>query len=170
MKKIFLICVIFSFYFQSLRASDSLKVYIVGNFHKGEEFKFHIPKKTFLINIRQDRLACWYFYLPIDSTIKEGSLLPIIIEKKKRGKFYNVELMCFYQPDRRFFILWKDRRQSKEYPFIELWSKKPHGSITISKSFWDNEFDPKFVPPTINEMKYDYFFNHLDEFYKKQEY
>lgn len=167
MKKILLIWVLFSFIFNDLRGSDSIKVYIVGNFLKGEQFKIHIPKRTFLISIRQDRIAAWYFFLPIDSAIKEGSLLPIIIEKKKRGKFYNVELMCFYQPDRRFFILWKDRRQSKEYPFIELWSKKPHGSITISREFWDNGFDPKFMPPAINEMKYDYFFNHLDEFYKK---
>ena len=169
MKRSLLIYAIFTFYFHGLSASDSLKVYIVGNFTKGEEFKFHIPKKTFFISIKQDRLAAWYFYLPIDSTIKEGSLLPIIIEKKKKGKYYNVELMCFYQPDRKFFILWKDKRQSKEYPFIELWSNKPHGSITISKSFWENTFEPKFIPTTINEMKYDYFFSHLDEFYKKSE-
>jgi hypothetical protein len=164
-----IILTILLFYFINYKASDSLKVHVVGTFYKGETFKIHTQNRTYLICIKKPSLHAWYFYLPIDTSINDGSLLPIILEKKKGKKYYNIELRCFYQSDRSYFILWKDQRQSKKFPFIELWTKKPFGSITISQSFWDTTYYSRFCPTVIKyETKYNYFFGHLNEFYKQK--
>jgi hypothetical protein len=154
MKKILLV-LLFNQHF-IINAADSLKVYIVGDFYKGETFKIHTPNKTFHISIK-NKYSCssagWYFFIPKDSTVKDGSLLPIIIEKKKGRKYYDLDLVFRYQSDRKYFIIWKDNRQSKKYPFIELWSKKPVGSITLGDVFWSETYNSKFIPIIINETK-----------------
>ena len=166
-KNIFLFGMLMAFL--SHRASDSLKVYVVGTFSKREHFKIYTPGKTYTINGSKNGLCsikAWYFYMPIDSTIKEGSLLPIIIEKGKGRRAHDVRLKCYFQTDRKYFILWKDNRQSSKYPFIELWGRFPYGSAFIVREFWEDTYNAKFVPPYIIESKspYQYFFDHLKEF------
>ncbi|MBS1636810.1 MAG: hypothetical protein JST26_12915 [Bacteroidetes bacterium] len=168
MKKIFFIVSLIMAYL-SHRASDSLKVYIVGDFSRREHFKIYTPGKTYIINGSKNKfcsIKAWYFYLPIDSTIKDCSLLPIVIEKCRGRRSHDVRLKCYFQTDRKYFILWKDYRQSSKYPFIELWSKFPFGSAFISKEFWEGTYNSKFVPQYILELNspYQYFFEHLEEF------
>ena len=141
-------------------ANDSIRVYImVRKFERGGSTYKFVTRNKIVTNKFNNNHWMISFYVPIDSNLKDGDPISLGIAKKRRfiNSYKPIYMTIQYSTDKKYFILYSNRKLKRKYRFSELWTNSPEKYfIHIGKLFYlDTEIYPK-PPDKITYEKIDF--------------
>lgn len=124
------------------KGQDSLKIFVVGEYFKGEKYRFELNDKVLQIKTRKGK-DLFSFWVTVPEIINDNDIIPLKVLQQTRliKRWRNTNLVLHYNANRKYCVFLKTYEMKHRYAFDVYWSNEPHSYIGRS-TFWSLEPGP----------------------------
>jgi hypothetical protein len=143
---------------QQIKAQDSLKIFVIGEYFKGEQYRFQRKDKVLQIKTHKGK-DLFSFWVPVPKNIEIDDRIDLKVYQRRRllNTWRNSKVNIYYDPCREFCILLKSHKIKHKFAFEVYWSNEPHSYIGRS-NFWSLE-----PGPLSDRFEIIYYWYHLNK-------
>lgn len=156
--RVLLVVSLVGFSLPKVIAQDSLKIFVVGEYFKGEQYRFQRNDKVLQIKTRKGK-DLFSFWVPLPKNIEIDDRIDLKVFQRMRllNIWRSAKVNIYYDPCREFCILLKSHKIKHRYAFEVYWSNERHSYIGRS-NFWSLE-----PSPLSDRFEIIYYWYHLNK-------